>query len=676
MPDVTIKRCRVRVRRRGGWSWGMPPRAVADHVVRVLPALLERWLAAHLPEDADGEIAASVQIRFTLGREELRAAVACMPAPEGQTPARGTALEQKLGEALQWQLLPHFDAFHTASTPPARDGQRMPSLLNPPSEGMPSPVPTRRDGMVSALERMLLGWRERGRLGFFLRLLTPAALACWHETLRPRASTSVVGQAEDENEFDAIAEEVLRLPAVVAGTPPLRLRLVLAVEIAFWRNLAIRDVRIWRVINRHLPESRDAVAMVDEPILVPTHSGASLPTSPPSAEKGDQPPRSEIADAPPKDLPALPTSDTLRNLEAGATHTLSAATQRQSPPPAPFRGEVHVETALPFLLVGPLAQIGYLDAVAGGLEALNAGRLLPAWAFALARKVLPPPARGGLRTPGAQAVAAAFAGREQPLPETDLAELARLADDLAAVPDAVAAQALVEGHPAGQPLLIIKTVSDRQDGWLLVDATGVFPIAPAQDFPALLTVLRLVETEPLFLPADAAAPDVLQRLHEEGFRFLTDAPPARGEPWQPVRRGAARWWTNGPPEQVLKHLSRTERIQECAESARQVWHALAAERLSVPLAVNHRLEQSLGLAAALALGQIAWTLWGQNEATDPLLTLERLSSLDARVQFRADTVRVVLPLGRRSADLAAGGFLEDVPEVPWLDGRVLTFARG
>ena len=46
-----------------------------------------------------------------------------------------------------------------------------------------------------------------------------------------------------------------------------------------------------------------------------------------------------------------------------------------------------------------------------------------------------------------------------------------------------------------------------------------------------------------------------------------------------------------------------------------------------------RLERSVTLAAALALGTLAWTLWRGRELTTPLLALERFGDLGARVRF-------------------------------------------
>ncbi|MFJ6997946.1 hypothetical protein [Streptomyces sp. NPDC003090] len=87
-------------------------------------------------------------------------------------------------------------------------------------------------------------------------------------------------------------------------------------------------------------------------------------------------------------------------------------------------------------------------------------------------------------------------------------------------------------------------------------------------------------------------------------------------------------------------------------------------------------ERTATLAALLGLSTIAWTLWRDRETPDPLLALHRFADLEATVRFDRDAVRVRVPLGRRHTDLLRGGLLADVPDVPWLGGRPLTFTGG
>ena len=65
----------------------------------------------------------------------------------------------------------------------------------------------------------------------------------------------------------------------------------------------------------------------------------------------------------------------------------------------PSTWEMPIESALPFLLIGPLARTGYLDTLAAVFAAARISDALPLFAMALAYKVLAPPKRGWLREP-------------------------------------------------------------------------------------------------------------------------------------------------------------------------------------------------------------------------------------------------------------------------------------
>ena len=171
--------------------------------------------------------------------------------------------------------------------------------------------------------------------------------------------------------------------------------------------------------------------------------------------------------------------------------------------------------------------------------------------------------------------------------------------------------------------------------------------------------------------------DRLRWFDAEGFRFITDAPPARGERWRALRRPPAdRWWTNDSitAESVLARMARA--MTTAAEDAVALWESLAVERPSIPLAEHAALDRHITLAASAALGTIAWELWREREPTAPYLALERFRDLDARVHYSRDAVRLSLPLGRRFYDLRDHGLLNDVADAPWLDCRKLVFTSG
>lgn len=91
--------------------------------------------------------------------------------------------------------------------------------------------------------------------------------------------------------------------------------------------------------------------------------------------------------------------------------------------------------------------------------------------------------------------------------------------------------------------------------------------------------------------------------------------------------------------------------------------ALDARRI---LPCAHALERHLAAAAGTGLGLIALGLWGASgRDTTPLLALERLGDLEARVSLDADGLHAAVPRGQRWLDLQRGGLLE-LFEIPWL----------
>ena len=350
--------------------------------------------------------------------------------------------------------------------------------------------------------------------------------------------------------------------------------------------------------------------------------------------------------------------------------------------PAPLRLRRHEHTrqsasALPFLLLGPLASVGYLKALDATLEAADALDAMPLYAAALAYKTLAPPVRGWRREPWAITSASAFAALSQPAAEPSLVELARRLSDYLSPLDAALSGALMRGHTPEQPLLLLRTGPDAEGGFLLSDVEGAFPLRWAQSVEGLRQVLIELDSSVVLIPQATAGVELLRWMDEEGLRFITDAVPTRGEHWRAVRRSPQeRWWTN---ETIMSDSAITQKaraLSGAAEDAAAVWQALHAERPSIPLADDARLERHLTLAASTALGTIAWELWREREPTAPHLALERFSNLDALVVYTREAVQVSLPLGKRFQDLRDYGLIDDVADVPWFDGRRLTFTSG
>jgi hypothetical protein len=171
MADVLVRHCSIRVVRRGGWSWGPQPRALLDHILREVPALIAAELDKLFPDDEpEAEIAAPVRIAIPLSlamltidstSETMRA----LPRANGSLAAH---LTKAFREALASG--PHPDGL----SPPERD-ESAPSSSITISGTTPSPA-----GEANPLS-VLLGWARGEHLQERLRRFSPAALRAWHE---------------------------------------------------------------------------------------------------------------------------------------------------------------------------------------------------------------------------------------------------------------------------------------------------------------------------------------------------------------------------------------------------------------------------------------------------------------------------------------------------------------
>jgi hypothetical protein len=324
-------------------------------------------------------------------------------------------------------------------------------------------------------------------------------------------------------------------------------------------------------------------------------------------------------------------------------------------------GDTRVCAALPFLLVPPLARTGYLSAIGPALAGIDLLDEAPLFAAALAYKVLGAPERGWRRTGADHATAAAFAGLES-APELD--GFAHRVRHALPVLDGVLALNVCRGHDPADPLVL----TGVDDGLLLVDAQGMFPIAWAPDVAGLLPHWTACGRPSVAVCDSPLPPDCLRDLAAAGVAFVTDVRPLRGDPVTRLPRPTPLWTAGDADPRLAAALpAHRDRVTE-----------LASELFTARRAVlgADALDHSVALAASLALGLIAWTLWRDRETSDPVAALTRFADLEATVRYGRDNVHVRLPLGRRHADLLRHGALDDVHDVVWLDGRTLTFSGG
>ncbi|MFI6303120.1 hypothetical protein ACIBCH_14705 [Amycolatopsis thailandensis] len=308
--------------------------------------------------------------------------------------------------------------------------------------------------------------------------------------------------------------------------------------------------------------------------------------------------------------------------------------------------ETRVGPVLPFLLAGPLARTGYLDAIGPALSGVGLAEGAPLFAAALAYKALG-------RAPEA---AAMFAGLET---VPDLTNFGRRIRPALPVLDGVLALSLCRGHDPADPLL----VTGVDDGLLLVDAQGLFPIAWASAADGLIPHWTACGRPPVLVCDSPLPPTCLSDLDAAGVRFITNVRPLRGDPLTRLPWHSPLWTTGGVEPRLAAELP-VARLDDLVRA------------LFAPLLPDPELERTVGLAASLALGMIAWQLWRERETPDPLLAMTRFADLEGTVRFTGDVVHVKLPLGRRHTDLSRGGALADVPNVVWLGGRTLTFSGG
>ncbi|MEU7790406.1 hypothetical protein [Amycolatopsis sp. NPDC049159] len=569
--EVTVRRCVVRVVRRGGWSWGPDPRGLVQRALDALPELLAERFDDLLDGDGpDVEITEPVRLSVRLSAAG-RGGSGLVPsglvletvAAGGGTPSESIPLPVPV-------VLP-------ARSSPSDGGGEVPES----GPGTPESPPSAAAALFEELA-------AREELVALLALLPEETVRRYLSALLAESAAERAGPVAGEPGGSFVAEE-LPGPAVV-----------LAAELARRRSLA------WPPATR-----ADFAGLL-----------LGSPGGPAGAE--------------------------IAPIAATASVTESSR-------PA---GETRVGSVLPFLLAGPLARTGYLDAIGPALSGVDLAAATPLFAAALAYKVLGAPQRGWRRTPADDLAAATFAGLES---VPDLTAFAGEAVPALPVLDGVLALSLCRGHDRAGPLLI----TGVDDGLLLVDAQGLFPIAWTSTVDDLVPHWAACGRPPVLVRDSPLPASGLRDLAAAGVRLITDARPLRDDPLTRLRWPTPLWTTGGVEPRLATSLS-AERLDELART-------LFVEHRAVPLAADRALEHSVSLAAALALGMIAWQLW---EGDSPVRALTTFADLEATVRFTRDAVRVKIPLGRRHTDLWRGGALTDVPDVVWLDGRTLTFSGG
>ncbi|WP_419694227.1 hypothetical protein ACN2CC_26475 [Mesorhizobium muleiense] len=623
MGEIVIRRCVLRITRHGGRSWGADRHGLVERVTRLLPELIAARLA-ELLGNIEGEIVEPIRVRAKLnigrafGDSAMRESIANAFVSE-ILPAASKAA----AEAAQPALAAEGGAIAAAgrALAPAQDLSSLPP------------------GTI--VRTLLLRWREQGDLLLRLRGFSDITLQAWLAAFVDGADRS---PSAPDIPVDALAEEAAAIRERLAASPDIagradRLRLVLAVELAARHGRLPAPSLVFRIL--------DDIASV-----TPAAGRDIYPSS--GTEK-----------------PA-PAS---RKAAAAATDFVARRASLQARPrlaAPPLNQDIRLCSVLPFVVLGMLRRIGWLKVAAATFDALALPDRGAVFATALAYKLLPLPQHGWYRDANVLRTASAFAGLAAAPSPLEFQSWCRDAKGGLSALDSFVATELANGHNVEEPLLIARVDNHQGPAWLLLDSDGLFPVAWATDEAALLTSLETFGPSVVAVSAQAATPALMRGLSAARRAFVTDARPARSEEWRRISGRSGLW---ASPLETPRHrlLAAAKRQAELEHVAAEINRELIELRPAGSRGEALDVERAALLAAATGLGMLAWTLWHEREPVDPLLALNRFGDLDGSARLTETAVEVRPAVGRRYLDMKDRQVLADIPGVPWLAGRTITF---
>ncbi len=256
--------------------------------------------------------------------------------------------------------------------------------------------------------------------------------------------------------------------------------------------------------------------------------------------------RSADVSAPASVPPDTEKADTDRAVQSPEAHAgvtpLGSAVRPLGVP----ESEIALVSVLPFLVLGALDRIGWLETAAATIRALSLPDDGAVFAAALALKAQPAPSRRGPPSSEMQRAAAVFAGlRSMPSPKAFRDWCRDAQGGLTPLSGFIAAE-MANGHDPQLPLLISRPAGTGS--WLLLDGDGRMPVAWESNAKALLQRLAGFGPAVILVSADAADPTLLRDLMAARRGFVTAAPPGRGENWRRLPGAAPRWaWSGDLP---------------------------------------------------------------------------------------------------------------------------------
>lgn len=710
--QVLIKRCRLRITRHGGWSWGLNRHKLADRAARRFCAWILQQMTHRFDAAAESVVDSTVRIHLSLNRREL---IECLEDEEIGPACRFSDLQRRIDEAIVQSGIADLitrstaerstDSSHLESRPQSRDfhdestGHQVEAFRNdhPSHDETAIVTAIQIPEIFSTLLSFLQGLEQAEKLPSFLARLDSSVLSRWHDALLHEVGIAAVKSppgpllAHRTPGNSHVGGSSVSVSSRLAGDRLTRLQMIarMAKRTAERRHRLIGRIQVLcAATDGGLKMTPTEISsLLDELVPLPP-STQSLSVA--SKTKTDESPSNQIGHVSPVTIAdglerfekqpsnrhdSAPRSNAPSQL---AVHPEAAHSFRPKSLRASFAGELACDSALPFLILQPLFQCGYLDLLGLSLSAAKCGELTAAFAACLALKVTDMPERDWRHLPSSMTLACAMAGGLQKLPTEEIHRLDERADQFCSGLDTLLGDSLL-GHETQPRVLHIMPVSRESfDGYLISDCRGHFPIALLNSFEQLEQLLLPHQASTLLVLSPAlSSSEWLENCESSGFCFLSGVPSGRGRSWRPIagRRGV-RLWTNDRQSSSPKLLHAARLAQNAEEAGDLFWNSFAIQRQAVPLASGFRLEKTLSLAAGAALAQLALDLWGECEETDPTLAVERLGDLACRIRFRESRIEVILPLGRRSDALRQARYLEDIPGLPWLQNRSIVFSRG
>lgn len=353
MEAIRIRRCRLRVIRHGGWSWGANPRQFVDQVTQRLLTWLMQALAEQLADCPPDLRIPQLRLRIPVQMSELRNWPS-QYAEQVDNPTAG-ALAQRVQSLLAAALVdvPRFK----------------PKLLSEPAP-VQTQQPANDAASATTVVDTLIAWQRAGELPRMFAAADGATLRVWARVL-----------------IDEIAIGGSIRAFIADGTVPLveRVEALIGIPDASAASLARELVRLV------------AALIAPEPIAATDR-----------VARGIEPDESELHR---KDFAQV--DDAVGLAARKAKHSSNLRT-RAPPARQPRRAPVTVDSVLPFIVTGILSRRKYFDGLRAALVCSDLLDQSDCFAAALAYKLSPPPHRGWERSTATRRLAAAMCGLEEP----------------------------------------------------------------------------------------------------------------------------------------------------------------------------------------------------------------------------------------------------------------------